>query len=104
MIQSIFSAAYIKGVAVGKEWFSAKLFYNVCYCFCVIGTEKCKISRFSEVDFNGSIFSFKINVVNTGSFNETFQFIKKSIVKTGTQICVVNFRFFHKSDLLSIML
>ena len=55
------------------------------------------------MDFNGSIFSLEINIFDTGSFNETFQFIEKSIIETGTQIFLINFIFFHKSDLLNIM-
>ena len=91
MIQSIFASAYIKGVAVCKKRLSAKLFYSIRNYFCIIGAEKCQIAGLSEVHFNGSIFSVKINVFDTGLFDQAFQFVQKSVVKSGSHAGIVYF-------------
>ena len=70
MIECIFSSADIQSVAVGEEWTSTQFFYQINNNLCIVWTKICKVSRFTKVNLDCSIFVFKINVGNACFFDQ----------------------------------
>lgn len=73
MIQRIFAAAYIQGVAVGQESFPAAFFYHIDNDLGIVRAQIRQVARFTEVDFDGSKFVLKIDVVETGTLDQASQ-------------------------------
>ncbi|CDA62161.1 unknown [Clostridium sp. CAG:169] len=65
MVQCIFAASDIQGVAVGQERLAAQFFDQVHDDLCIVWAQIGKVARFAKMNFDSSVFVFKINVGNT---------------------------------------
>ena len=91
MIQRIFPASHIQGVAVGEKWLAAQLFHHIRHRFGVIGAQVSQISRLAEVNFDGNVFFVKINGSDPRFFDQPFQFLRKADRVVGSQIGKIYF-------------
>ena len=92
MIQRIFAAADIQGVAVGQEGLAPLAFHQIGHGFGPVGPEVSHIARLSEVHFDGYIFAVHVNVTKTGGHHQTGQLLGKVLPPCGAaEICKINF-------------
>ena len=73
MIHRVFPAAGIEGVAVRQKRLAAQFLDHVHHGPDVIGPQVCEVAQLAEVHFNGHEFAVKINVADTGFFNEPLE-------------------------------
>ena len=76
VLQGILTASRIKGVTVSKKRHSSKLLTKIGYYFCIIGAQESKISKFSEMHFDGHEFTIHINVFDSGCNTQFFQLVQ----------------------------
>ena len=76
VLQGIFAASRIKSVTVCEKWHSAKLLTKIGYYFCIIGAQEGKVSKFSEMHFDGHEFTIHINVFDSGCNTQFFQLVQ----------------------------
>ena len=76
VLQGILTASRIKGVTVSKKRHSSKLLTKIGYYFCIIGAQESKISKFSEMHFDGHEFTIHINVFDSGCNAQFFQLVQ----------------------------
>ena len=76
MIQSIFSAARIQGVAVGQKRHAALFLTEICYRFCVVWTKEGEVSKFTEMHFDRDEFSVHVNIFDSCSNAELLQLVQ----------------------------
>ena len=85
----------IKGIRVSKERFSTKRADHIHYTGSIIRTDICEVARFSEMNLDGSELSVKINISDTSSSDELFEFGEKVVSRNCPEIGEEYFRFFH---------
>ena len=76
MIQSIFSAARIQGVAVGQKRHAALFLTEIRNGFRVVRTKEGEISELTEMHFDRDKFSVHVNVFDSCSNAELFQLVQ----------------------------
>ena len=91
MIQGILTAAHVEGVAVSQKRLSSQLLYCICHHFCIIWAQIGQVAGFAEMNFDGSIFSLKINIPDAGCFDEAFQLLEEIVIYFGTHASEINF-------------
>ena len=62
MLQRIFAAAGIKGVAIRQKRNATLCLTQICHCLCIVRTQKCQISKLAEVHFYRDKLAVHINV------------------------------------------
>ena len=92
MIQRIFAAADIQGVAVGQEGLAPLTFHQISHGFSPVGPEVSHVARLSKVHFDGYIFAVHVNVAKTGGHHQTGQLLGKVLPPCGAaEVCKINF-------------
>ena len=76
VLQGIFSAARVQGIAVGKKWKTTLLFTEIGNHFRIIRTKKRHVSQFAKMHFDCDEFALHINVFDASSNTELFQLVK----------------------------
>ena len=64
VVQGVFPAAHVQGVAVGEEGLAAQLLHQVGHHLGVVGPQEGQVARLAKVDFNGGVLVGKIDVAN----------------------------------------
>ena len=101
MVQRIFAAADIQGVAVGQEGSAAHFTNQINDNFCVVWAQVSQISRFTEVNFDCCKFVLKINLTNAGFDSQSAQLFGQIAAELYLHGGEVYFRFFHDDSSLS---
>jgi len=97
MLQRVFAAARVHGVAVGEEGFAAQLLYHIHHGAGIVGAQKADVAVFAEVHLDGHKLSVQIHVADAGLFNEFLQLHGAAVTECdGVKIGVIYFRLFHK--------
>ena len=108
VIQRVFAAADIQGVAVRQEGLAALTFYQIRHGFGPVGAEIGHVARLAEMHFDGHIFAVHVDVAETGSHHQPGQLLGQVFPPTGAaEICEINFRChsaFSLSELLRTFL
>ena len=91
MLQCVLAPAHIQCVAVRQEGTSSQLFHHVRDRLRIVWTEKRKIPRLSEVNFNRCHFLLKINVPYPGLSDQFLQLFRKIRARKRTHVCKINF-------------
>lgn len=86
MIQGVFPAAHIEGVAVGKEGLPSQLPDYVGHGFGVIRPQVGEITQLAEVDLDGHELVFKVDLVDAGGQDEPFQLLDPVFVRGDAEI------------------
>ena len=86
VLQGIFAASRIKGVTVSKKRHSSKLLTKIGYYFCIIGAQESKISKFSEMHFDGHEFTIHINVFDSGCNAQFFQLVQLACADLAAEV------------------
>ena len=81
MLQRVFPAARIHGVAVCEEWLAAKFFYHICNGLGIVRPEIADIAKFTKMHFDRYKFAVHIQLGYAGFFNEFFQLCGKTVTK-----------------------
>ena len=76
MVQCVFPAAHIQGVAVGKEGFAPQFLHHISHHFGVIGPQEGQVPRLAEMDLDGGVFVLKVNVPDPRFLDELFQLLQ----------------------------
>ena len=108
VIQRVFAAADIQGVAVRQEGLAALTFYQIRHGFGPVGAEIGHVARLAEIHFDGHILAVHVDVTETGSHHQPGQLLLQVFPPTGAaEICEINFRchsVFSLSELLRTFL
>ena len=108
VIQRVFAAADIQGVAVRQEGLAALTFYQIRHGFGPVGAEIGHVARLAEIHFDGHILAVHVDVAETGSHHQPGQLLLQVFPPTGAaEICEINFRChsaFSLSELLRTFL
>ena len=108
VIQRVFAAADIQGVAVRQEGLAALTFYQIRHGFGPVGAEIGHVARLAEMHFDGHIFAVHVDVAETGSHHQPGQLLLQVFPPAGAaEICEINFRChsaFSLSELLRTFL
>ena len=108
VIQRVFAAADIQGVAVRQEGLAALTFYQIRHSFGPVGAEIGHVARLAEMHFDGHIFAVHVDVVESGGHHQAGQLLGQVFTPTGAaEICEINFRChsaFSLSELLRTFL
>ena len=86
VLQGILTASRIKGVTVSKKRHSSKLLTKIGYYFCIIGAQESKISKFSEMHFDGHEFTIHINVFDSGCNAQFFQLVQLACADLAAEV------------------
>ena len=100
VLQGVFPAAHIEGVAVGEEGLSAQLFHHISHRLGVVGAEKTQIAQLAEVHFDGHELVIHVDFANASGPDQPLELGGKALAQLGAEIGVVYFCFFHTSLLL----
>ena len=95
MIEGILTSTHIKRVAIRQKWFSTHTFYEIHDGLCIIRTQISQIPRFSKMNLDCCIFLIKINRIHSGRLHQAHQLLLYIFLQSRTEICKINFRFFH---------
>ena len=108
VIQRVFAAADIQGVAVRQEGLAALTFYQIRHGFGPVGAEIGHVARLAEMHFDGHIFAVHVDVAESGGHHQAGQLLGQVFTPTGAaEICEINFRChsaFSLSELLRTFL
>ena len=86
VIQRIFAAAYIEGIAVRQERLAAVLFNQLHEHSGIVGAKISQISGLSEMDFNGSVLAAEIDLIqHAGFFYKALQFLKQVFMECSSE-------------------
>ena len=97
MLQGIFAATGIHGVAVGQERLTAEIFDCINNSPCIVGAQITDVSKLTKVQFDGNKAALHINMANACFFDHFLQLGGQAIAKSlGAKICKVHLCFFHK--------
>ena len=102
MLQSVFTASGIQGIAVGQKGKSALLFAEIRHSLGIVGTQKCEISQLAEMHFNGYKLSVHIQVLDSRRNAEAFELIQLAGTHRTAEIRKINGGFFHNCIILSL--
>ena len=96
MLQGIFAAARVHGIAVCKEWLSAQLFNQIYYSAGVIGAQIADVTQFSEMQLDSDKFAVHVNGADSGFAQQLLQLGGKSVSESSSaEISKIHFRSFH---------
>ena len=101
MIDCIFTVTRIKCVTVRQKRFSALLLDNIGYRFGIVGAEIGNISIFTEVHFDRHQLAVHIDILNACPANQLLKFCGKRNIQPCSEICKINFCFFHSFSILT---
>ena len=73
MVERIFPAAHIEGVAVGQKYLPAQFLDSAYNGLGIIRPQKSQVAQLAEMDFDRHILVRKINVSHARRQNEAFQ-------------------------------
>ena len=90
MIQSIFSAARIQGVAVGQKRHAAQIIAKIRHGLRVVRTKEGEISELTEMHFDRDEFSVHVNVFDPCGNAELFQLVQLAGSNRTQEICKIN--------------
>ena len=91
MVQGVFAAAHIQGVAVGQEGLAAQLLDHFDHHGGIVGPQIGQVAGLAEVDLDGRVFVGEINLPDTGGFDQPFQFLGQVFVERSAQVGKINF-------------
>ena len=86
VLQGILTASRIKGVTVSKKRHSSKLLTKIGYYFCIIGAQESKVSKLSEMHFDGNEFTIHINVFDSGCDTQLFQLVQLACADLAAEV------------------
>jgi hypothetical protein len=95
VLQRIFSAAGVHGVAVCEEWLAAKLLYNVDNCARVVGSQVAYIAKLAEMELDGNELAFQVEVGYPCCFHKSFKLCGQALAELCAKISKIYFCFFH---------
>ena len=91
MVDGIGTSSGVKGIAVGKEWFSSQRTYHVNYSCSIVRTYICHVARLAEMNLDGSEFAFEIDVCYSSPSDKTLKLCQEVIARYGPEIRVKYF-------------
>ena len=100
VLQGVFPAAHIEGVAVGEEGLATQLLHHISHSFGVVGAEEAQIAQLAEVHLDGHELVIHVDLANACGPDESLELGGKALAQLGAEIGVVNVCFFHTSLLL----
>ena len=103
VVKCIFSSADIQRIAVGQKRFAAEFFDNGCNGFGIVRTEKSEVARFAEMQLDGGVLVFKIDLVNTRRMHEPLELLQKIQSGLGAQVGVIYFGRSHNRKILFLL-
>ena len=104
MLNGIFPAARIQGIAVGQKRLSAAFLYQVRHGLGIIGPEIAHISQLAEMHLDCYKFSFHIDLVHPCRLQKALQLFHRAFVHLTTKICKIYLCFFDIAHDLSPLL
>ena len=78
VIQRVFAAAHIQGVAVRQEGLAALAFYQIRHGLGPVGPQIGQVARLAEVHLDGHILAVHVDVAETGSHHQPGQLLLAS--------------------------
>jgi len=95
MFQRVFPAAGIEGIAVGKEGLAAQGLDYICHRTGIVGTQEAQIAQLTEVHLDGDKLAFHIDLIDTGSADQTLELERETFSELGPEVGIINLGFFH---------
>ena len=103
VIQCVFAAAGIEGVAVGQEGRAAQLLDHVRHRLGVVGPQEGQVAQLAKMHFDGGKLIFKINVSDARPAHQLLQLLRQGRpAGMGSEITEINLCLCHVLCLLSI--
>lgn len=91
MVEGVFPPPHVQSITIGQKRLAAQFLHCVRHRFGKVRTQKGKVSRLTEVDFDGGVFVFKIDVADPRLFDELLKFLQKVFAGFGPHIGKINF-------------
>ena len=96
MLQSVFPAAGIHGVAVGKEGLAPQLLDHVHHRPGVVGPQIADVAQLAEVHLNGHKLALQVQLLDARLLHQLFQLSGQAVAKgLCVEIGKINLCFFH---------
>ncbi len=96
VLQGVFPAAGVHGVAVGEEGLAPQLLDHVHHSPGVVGPQVADVAQLAEVQFDGHKFALQFQVLYARLFNQLFQLGGQAVaVSLGVEIGKINLCFLH---------
>ena len=95
VLQRIFAAAGVKGVAVGQKRLAAQLLDHVGHRFGVVGAQKAQVAQLAEMHLDGDKLALHVDLFNAGLFHQPLELGGQALAQPGAEIGKVDLRFFH---------
>ena len=102
MVQRVFAAADIQGVAVRQEGLAALTFYQIRHGFGPVGAEIGHVARLTEVELDGDEFVLEVDLLKAGGLHEAAQLFERADL-VRVQIGKIYFCRFHRKHLRSLI-
>ena len=101
MIQGIFAAARIQGVAVRQKRLAAEFFDEICHRLDILRAQGRQVAQFPEMHLDRREFAFEIDVLHAGEAAEFLQLLRQARPYGHAEIGHIHFCFFHAVPSLS---
>ena len=86
MFKRMLAAARIQCIAVCQKRQAPGFLYNICDCLCIIRSQICEISQFSEMHFDRHEFPFHVDRADPCQFDQFLELRSKTNSQNGSEI------------------
>jgi hypothetical protein len=86
VVKTLVPPPHIQGIAVRQEGHAPQSLDPIRHNPGKVGPEESHVSRLSKMDFNGNVFLFEINLLNTRFNNQPIQFVQQTVADPTTHI------------------
>ena len=86
VLQRVFAAAGVQGVAVGEEGHAAALLHQVGHHLGVVGPQERQVARLAKVHLDGNKFAVQIHAGQAGAAQQTGELFRHTGAGLGTEI------------------
>ena len=102
VLQRIFAAAGVQGVAVGQKGHTALLLAQVCHRLCVVGAQKSQVAQLSKVHLDGHEPAIHIDLADACRQAQAAQLLGQAGAHRAAEVGKVNGGRLHKSSSLTV--
>ena len=90
MLQGVLSAAWIKGIAVSKEWNTALLLYQISNCLGIVRAKESHVTKLAKMHFDSHELIFHVNIFKSSLDKKLFHFGQNTGANRNAKIGKIN--------------